>query len=393
MKNINVLFIGCTSDHGGAPKSMLQMIKYLFKFNNVNPIVITPLHDGIINNFCSENNIKCYEVDYLECGFCKGKNFIKTFVKKTILYKVIYNKKHQSELEIISKIVENEKIDVIHTNVNRFTLGCDLGRKYNIPNIIHLREFADKDYNVIYYDKKIYNYFNDNCDKFIAISDVVKRHWVNKGIDDNKISIIYNGFEVPEVEKLKNINYDNGIRAIFVGNVMPTKGQLQVLKSINKLPKEVKEKFHVDFYGLYGRKAKMYLQPYIILHRLNKYVTFKGYVNNVEKVISNYNLGFMCSRSEAFGRVTIDYMLNGIPVIASNTGANPEIIKDKKNGFLYKYNDINDLSKKIIEVYNCKNIDNVVQYAYDNAVRKYDTIKSADKIYKVYEELLKDVKK
>lgn len=393
MKKINVLFIGCTNDQGGAPKSMIMMIKYLYNNHNINPIVVTSLNDGIVNRFCLEYNIKCYVVNYKECCFSKGKNFIKTCIKTNFKNKKEYEKNHTLELDKISIIIEKEKIDIIHTNVNRFTLGCELGKKYNIPNIIHLREFADKDYNVTYYNKNIYKYFNDNCNKFIAISNTIKDYWSSKGIDKNKIVTIYNGFEIKDNFKLNNIDYKKGIKAVFVGNIAHNKGQIQVLKCINKLPKEIREKIHVDFYGSYGKRNKLYIEPYLKLNHLNKYISFKGYINDVENLLSNYNLGFMCSKSEGFGRVTVDYMLNGIPVIASNTGANPEIIINRKTGFIYKYNDINDLTNKIIDVYNCKKINEVVKEARNTSIEKYNVIKSADEIYKVYVELLHSYKK
>jgi glycosyltransferase involved in cell wall biosynthesis len=44
------------------------------------------------------------------------------------------------------------------------------------------------------------------------------------------------------------------------------------------------------------------------------------------------NIGLMCSRDEAFGRVTIEFMLHKMPVIASNSGANPELVINRING-------------------------------------------------------------
>ena len=38
----------------------------------------------------------------------------------------------------------------------------------------------------------------------------------------------------------------------------------------------------------------------------------------------------MASRAEAFGRVTVEYMLKGIPVIGARSGATTELISDKE---------------------------------------------------------------
>ena len=44
----------------------------------------------------------------------------------------------------------------------------------------------------------------------------------------------------------------------------------------------------------------------------------------------------MCSKNEAMGRVTVEALFNGCPVIGYDGGGTPEIIKDGINGFLFK---------------------------------------------------------
>ena len=52
----------------------------------------------------------------------------------------------------------------------------------------------------------------------------------------------------------------------------------------------------------------------------------------------------MLSTNEGFGRTTIEYMRAGLAVIASNSGANPELITDNETGILYPTGDITALS-------------------------------------------------
>jgi glycosyltransferase involved in cell wall biosynthesis len=44
----------------------------------------------------------------------------------------------------------------------------------------------------------------------------------------------------------------------------------------------------------------------------------------------------MCSKNEALGRVTIEAMSRGTPVIGFDNAGTSEIIKHAYNGFLYK---------------------------------------------------------
>lgn len=55
----------------------------------------------------------------------------------------------------------------------------------------------------------------------------------------------------------------------------------------------------------------------------------------------------VCSSSEAFGRVTLESMLSGLPVIGADTAGTGELIINGMNGLLYKNKDENDLALKI----------------------------------------------
>ena len=94
------------------------------------------------------------------------------------------------------------------------------------------------------------------------------------------------------------------------------------------------------------------LKKYIAENELDDYVVFHGHVKEIDPLLSEMHLGLMCSRDEAFGRVTVEYMMHGMPVIASNSGANPEIVKDNVNGFIYTLYNADELAEKIYKFAN-----------------------------------------
>jgi len=58
----------------------------------------------------------------------------------------------------------------------------------------------------------------------------------------------------------------------------------------------------------------------------------------------------MCSRLEAFGRVTVEYLRRGRPVIGTRSGGTPEIVDDGVTGLLYNPGDIEALAEQIEHV-------------------------------------------
>ena len=59
----------------------------------------------------------------------------------------------------------------------------------------------------------------------------------------------------------------------------------------------------------------------------------------------------MCSRREAFGRVTVEGMKLGKPVIGTRSGGTPEIVQEGETGFLYAPGDAQELAAKIGHLY------------------------------------------
>lgn len=64
-------------------------------------------------------------------------------------------------------------------------------------------------------------------------------------------------------------------------------------------------------------------------------VEFPGFVSDPFEVYRAADAVLVCSRSEAMGRVTVEAMFAGRPVLGYRGGATPELIVDGETGFLY----------------------------------------------------------
>ncbi len=64
----------------------------------------------------------------------------------------------------------------------------------------------------------------------------------------------------------------------------------------------------------------------------------------------NCSLYVLASRTEAMGRVLLEALASGKPVIASNVGGVPAVIQDGVNGILFKKEDIEELAQSIKKI-------------------------------------------
>ncbi len=126
------------------------------------------------------------------------------------------------------------------------------------------------------------------------------------------------------------------------------KNNLDALKALCILVKKSKlVNIRLHFIGGHKTEYLQMLKKYIAENELEDYVIFHGHTKDIDPLLSTMDLGLMCSRDEAFGRVTVEYMLHKIPVIASNSGANTEIVKENINGAIYTIYNANELAEKI----------------------------------------------
>lgn len=91
---------------------------------------------------------------------------------------------------------------------------------------------------------------------------------------------------------------------------------------------------------------------------LLKIIEIHGVVGDKKKLLTLYSesrIFVLTSRSESFGISLVEALATGNQVLTSNIVSAPDIVPSKKNGFIYKNEDITDFSEKLIQLINNKN--------------------------------------
>lgn len=357
---MKILFIANRAEFGGAPKCMLELIEQLIQQYGVEVEVVTS-GENVIAQWCDEHNLKHYAVGHTSFAIGKGSTPIRR-VAKTILtpyYFVRSSILNHKALKKACSLIDLGSVDIIHTNSNRDCLGAMLAQKYNKTHVWHLREFGKEDYDIRYLKRNYIRYMNSTTNYFIAISDAVKNAWVQKGISEEKLYRIYDGIALPNKKtvEMAMINRKKSKREIlrfaYLGIVCPSKGQFDAVRALSYLDSKVAKNIKIDFWGdctclpEFTNQIKDFAKD----NGLAESISFMGFTDNIWNELPKYDAAMVCSRSEAFGRITPEYMSLGLQVIASDTGANPELIEDGVSGYIYKHDDLKSLADKINGIY------------------------------------------
>jgi glycosyltransferase involved in cell wall biosynthesis len=141
------------------------------------------------------------------------------------------------------------------------------------------------------------------------------------------------------------------LRLLFLGNVIPRKGLLFLLKALNQLPKntwqlEVVGSLQVD--PTYVRKVRRYIEKQALSDNIK--LSGRLAAKELKEQMTQSQILAIPSSYEGFGIAYLEGMGYGLPAIASTAGGAGEIINHGQNGFLVKPGDYSTISRLINEL-------------------------------------------
>lgn len=385
--NMRVLFITHYVGYYGANKALLQLIIDL-KEKNIIPIVLVPF-DGQFCKVLESNNIEYVIKNFHNWRYDSKKNKFAIRYLKLVYYLFC------DFLNILPfyRTLKRKKISLIHTNSSMIPIGGIMAKLLRIPHVWHLREFGEgMDYdNYFYLGKKLSGkIMSYTSDSIVAISQAIKDYYATI-IREKEIEIIYDGISIEKVNLAVPLKKkDKKINVCIVGRVSPGKNQLEILKALKFLKKSVLEKILLYIIGDGDAEYLDTLNDFVINNKLTAYVKFLGYRDDVYSLLEKMHIGVVSSEYEGFGLVTIEYMLHKVAVIASNSGANLELIQNEKNGLIYTLGDYVELANRIeLLVNNLTLKEFLVENAFEYAKEKFESKKNAKEIFSIYNKIIK----
>jgi glycosyltransferase involved in cell wall biosynthesis len=136
------------------------------------------------------------------------------------------------------------------------------------------------------------------------------------------------------------------LKLVIVGGVSERKGQLDALQALQELTRK-RIDASLTIIGDVDPPYFRQLEHFIAQYRLGQRIQFTGYLKDPRPAMNAADLVLLCSPCEPFGRVTIEAMRLGKPVIATRSGGTLELIQERFNGLLYTPGDFRELAEKI----------------------------------------------
>jgi glycosyltransferase involved in cell wall biosynthesis len=177
-------------------------------------------------------------------------------------------------------------------------------------------------------------------DRFVALSEFVKKKLIEAGIPEEKITVKPN-FVLPD----PGPGASEKKQLVFVGRLSPEKGIDTLLAAWTLLQKKDALTGHELI--VIGEGPERTRLEQLAVGLSVKFTGQKPTEEVYEMIGDSRGLIFPSEWYETFGRVAVEAYAEGVPVIASAIGAVQELVIDGETGFLFEPGSAADLAEKI----------------------------------------------
>lgn len=234
-----------------------------------------------------------------------------------------------SKYKKIARILTDNNIDLITSQGLVANFYARLAaNKTKIPNLVTIHSDYKFDYRglrrILYWIT--FRIMESMTSRYIVVSNFLKIETRKIGVDDAKITLVYNG-----VAEIKPQPKNEG-RMIVFGSL----GRLHYKKGYQCLIEATKLLHDRDFVvRVWGEgEERENLEALIRENKLQNKFILEGFASDISKALSQVDIYIQPSLEEGFGITVAEAMYAEKPVIVTPAGSLPELVKDGETGIV-----------------------------------------------------------
>ena len=381
---VKVLIIIGSLDIGGAERHLARTLPELKK-RGINISVWTLTHKGALSENLALNGIDVLP-DTNNLHNKKQSRIIKiTYLLNNIIHLFIY-------------LVKN-KYDIIHYFLpSAYLIGGIVsilsGQEIMVMSRRCLNNYQMRNPVFKPVEKRLHKYMAG----FLCNSISIKQQLIEEGIPKHKIGVIYNG--ISEIESGSRLDYlsikskyhihKNTMVMVKLANYIPHKGHSDLIAALGRIKDKLNHEWVLFCIGRDDGIMNELIDE-AIRKGISKNIRFITLDDHVRDFLSISDISILCSHEEGFSNSILESMLEGLPVIASNVGGNPEAIVNGETGIIYQAGDINQLGNAILRLANNATLRNAMgDKGKNRVIEEFSQNKCTDAYETFYRGILKD---
>ena len=249
-----------------------------------------------------------------------------------------------------SKIISTNDITVVHVNDIYNMMGVLLKLFHpRVRLVYHVRLLRSS------YAKPVYGVWRFLVRRFADRIICVSRSVLHDIGEGDNVKVIYDALPGAwQLNERYQMPATSEVKALYIGNYIQGKGQDHALDAISQAIKEVPSlrlKFLGDLTGSGDSKAFLHrLESKTAEYNLERYVTFAGYSDQVQREILDSHFVINFSESESFSMTCLESLACRRPIIVTNCGGPEEIVQDGVNGLIIPNRSVPHMTKALVKM-------------------------------------------
>lgn len=353
----NILFVSPSNAIGGAEISLLEMVRYLHAQGSKVVVALPPAAD---DRFAAMLRPCVAELIFLPMmpWNCFPKFSPKGWAKRLWVSRGAFF----YSLPRLLRVIRKHKIEVVHTNSLLVIDGALAAKWAGVPHVQHLREVTGYRPDALFQMlgqrhprrfKKMMHWLHSAVianSKFMAVAAA-------EYFPEGKTRVMYNIVESAPAASRCFIPRTIGMVANVSSKVKNHALFIQIAAKMAHATPDL----HFYIFGKLPAEGDPYrqdLQKMILENDLADRLVFKGSCSDQAAVYSQIGVLLHPFAHESFGRVFIESMAHGVPVVAAQGGAARELIQSGETGFLFEPTDTSAAARLALHI-----LENPLEYA------------------------------
>ena len=342
------LFVGRFSEIGGSALATLPLIQALDQAG----------HTVQLLHWVAPKNTDLFNENLLNLDLAKQNNIFKK------LYKLIYLASQYDIIISISEMTPTYACQIVGWLTKRPVYG---------EIQVHIDSWIVDNCHPLHH--QLVRWFYPHLSGLRCVSQALADYSIKSlKVPAHKTFVVYNSFDLDKVQKLSNENLPVNVEKWFqfpiilcVGRLVEQKRFDLAIKALVIAQKSLVTKAHLVIVG----EGHLYEDLQNLIYELNvqEFVHLIGLYRNPFPFFKKAKLFLLSSDYEGFGRVLVEAMICGCPVIAHDCPVGPrEVLENGKSGILVPSNQPEVMAKAIIRTLNNTSVrEQFIQRGYDRS--------------------------
>ncbi len=368
-----ILFVDSCIGMAGGQFSLLEILRTLDP-SRFTALVASPGGSGLRER-CDRLGVPWFEIPFRSAHLSCGAGTAATAPLKDAW-------RATAGVRVLAELIRQERIDLVHANNFKAALVASFAALFaKRPLVFHDR--------ILLRHWPLGGLVTRLSSRVIAISESVRAK--HRGAALKKVVVIPPGVDMGWF--VPGTGEQPSQRVCFIGRLTREKGIESLIEAAALVAERVPTARFVIAGAPFTIDDEIYLEGIKLMTAeigLTDRVEFPGYVDDVKSLLVGCDMLAVPSRREGLGRVVLEAMAMGKPVVAFATGGLTEIITDGENGLLAAPGDSNALAQAMIRLLGDRDLaGRLGGNGRKTVASEYSSDLVAEKTMALYDEILK----